>query len=61
MMHIQSDRFPFHDRNPRSCAKHIFFARPGDHQAAQQDIWHAPGPASPFDMPITSPARPQPD
>jgi predicted acyl esterase len=61
MVQIQSSWFPFYDRNPQSYVQNIFFAKPGDYQAARQEIWHTPGQPSSISMPITSPAPPRLD
>ncbi len=61
MVQIQSSWFPFYDRNPQSYVQNIFFAQPGDYQAAQQGVWHAPEQPSSIIMPIIPSALHQQD
>jgi len=52
MVQVQSSWFPLYDRNPQTYVPNIFFAKPGDYQAATQRVWHAPGKASFVALPV---------
>ncbi|HXS49397.1 MAG TPA: CocE/NonD family hydrolase [Sphingomicrobium sp.] len=42
MVQIQSSWFPLYDRNPQTFVPNIFFAKPGDYQAATQKVFTGP-------------------
>ncbi len=57
MVQVQSSWFPLYDRNPQTFVPNIFFAQPGDYQAATQRIFHAPGETSFIDLPVVATAH----
>jgi putative CocE/NonD family hydrolase len=52
MVQIQSSWFPLYDRNPQTCVKSIFWARPEDYKKATQRIYNTPGKASFIELPL---------
>ena len=52
MIQVQSTLFPLYDRNPQTYVDNIFFARPGDYQAATQTIYRGAASASSVLLPI---------
>jgi putative CocE/NonD family hydrolase len=52
MVQIQSSWFPLYDRNPQTFVPSIFWAKPGDYKKATQRVYHTPGQASFFELPL---------
>jgi uncharacterized protein len=54
MVQIQSTWFPLYDRNSQTFAPNIFWAKPGDFRKATQRIYHTPGQATFFELPLVT-------
>ncbi len=55
MIQVQSSWFPLYDRNPQTYIDNIFFARPGDFQAATVRLYDSGSDASYVELPLIRP------